>query len=170
MPTRPFLSRSISLDEGDRNILEYERNIELERSRSIRTDTMPSFIKDSYKSVIKFKCVGVSPNFFRPWEKEKGQEWSGSGFAYINRHIITNFHVISNAIMIELIKFGCSKKYVGKTVYSSPDVDLAVVEVIEDADEFWSTVTPVNINLDYPSISARVNGKSITNIFFLTNM
>ena len=55
------------------------------------------------------------------------------------RRVLTNYHVIEDAVDIRLSKTGHFKRWRAR-VATGPDVDLATLEVIEDADGFFDLV------------------------------
>ena len=59
------------------------------------------------------------------------------------RLILTNYHVIEDAVDIRLSKTGHFKRWRARVAATGPDVDLATLEVIEDADGFFSDLVPI---------------------------
>jgi len=84
---------------------------------------------------------------------------SGSGFIY-ERCILTNAHVVANAIDIRVRPHGSAKRFAGKVKTYAPDVDLAVVEIEESvADEFWKAFgggVQVKLSSHLPSLQETV--------------
>ena len=129
----------------------------LQRSNSVPWDEVPTTLTNRFKSVIMFECITADVDYLRPWVVDKQQAHTGTGFAIDNRRIMTNTHVADNCLRIRLKKHGSSKRYAAKCVALSPDVDLALVEVTEDADEFWSDIVPVHFNRELPYLQSLVN-------------
>ena len=66
--------------------------------------------------------------------------------------------VVDNSYDLRVRKHGSSKRYLARSLCSSADLDLAVVEVVEDADEFWGgEVQPVSWAEALPELQARVH-------------
>jgi hypothetical protein len=55
-------------------------------------------------------------------------------------------------------KHGSAKRYMARATCSSADLDLALVEIIEDTEEFWACDIPACEWAEaLPSLQARVN-------------
>ena len=74
------------------------------------------------ESVILIEVTAVSPNFIQPWKMHGQRQSSGSGFIISNRRIITNHHVVKDAIDVRLRKHGVARRWRGKVVVSAHDV------------------------------------------------
>lgn len=85
---------------------------------------------------------------------------SGSGFCLPGRRIMTNAHVVANAIDIRVRPHGSAKRYAGKVRVYGPDVDLAIVEIEPSvADDFWASVDdvePVFLSEKLPALQETV--------------
>ena len=51
-------------------------------------------------AVVRIEVAGVSPNYLRPWEKVAQHKKLGSGFLVEGGRLLTNFHVIEDAVDI----------------------------------------------------------------------
>lgn len=95
-----------------------------------------------------------------PWTRTQQVPSSGSGFIIDRRRILTNAHVVANAIDIRVRPHGSAKRYAGKVTTYGPDVDLAVVEIEENvADDFWKNVgdaEPVELSHALPALQETV--------------
>lgn len=95
-----------------------------------------------------------------PWTRTQQVTSSGSGFIISRRRIMTNAHVVANAIDIRVRPHGSAKRYAGKVTTYGPDVDLAVVEIEESvADDFWKNVgdaKPVELSETLPALQETV--------------
>ena len=109
-----------------------------------------------WDSVVRIEVAGVAPAYLRPWEKSAQHRQGGTGFLVDGRRILTNHHVIENAVDIRLSKTGNSKRWRGRVAAVGPDVDLAALEVIEDADSFFIDMVPVHWSDTLPSLQSRV--------------
>ena len=77
------------------------------------------------ESVILIEVTAVSPNFIQPWKMHGQRQSSGSGFIISDRRIITNHHVVKDAIDVRLRKHGVARRWRGKVVVSAHDVSAA---------------------------------------------
>jgi S1-C subfamily serine protease len=104
-------------------------------------------------SVVKIFTTSVAPSYASPWQQQREQKSTGTGFAIDLTNIIssklqsyqllimTNNHVIRNATTVRVLRHGMPGKYTGKILCASPECDLALVAV-EDED-FWQSVKPL---------------------------
>ena len=109
-----------------------------------------------WDAVVRIEVAAVAPSYMRPWEKAAQQRQGGTGFLVDGRRILTNHHVIENAVDIRLSKTGNSKRWRARVVAMGPDVDLAALEVIENTDEFFADLTPVAWSYELPPLQSRV--------------
>ena len=72
------------------------------------------------------------------------------------RRVLTNYHVIEDAVDIRLSKTGHFKRWRARVAATGPDVDLATLEVIEDADGFFSDLMPVTWADELATLRSRV--------------
>lgn len=91
------------------------------------------------KSVVKIFTTMQEPNYYEPWREGSQEYVSGSGCVLVGNRILTNAHVVSNAIFIEVEKEGDSQKYIAKKEFVAHDCDLAVLKV-EDPKFFQGTM------------------------------
>jgi S1-C subfamily serine protease len=90
------------------------------------------------KSIVKIFTTMQEPNYYEPWRVGSQQNVSGSGCVIVGNRILTNAHVVSNAIFIEVLKEGDSQKYIAKREFVAHDCDLAILTV-EDPKFFQGT-------------------------------
>jgi len=90
------------------------------------------------KSLVKIFTTMQNPNYYEPWRVDDQVNVSGSGCILPGHRILTNAHVVSNEIFIQVLKDGDTKKYTAKRLFVAHDCDLAVLEV-EDPDFFRGT-------------------------------
>lgn len=111
--------------------------------------------------VILIEVTSTSPDFLFPWKMKSQQRSSGSGFVIDGDKILTNYHVVEDAIDVRLRKHGVSRRWRGKVVAIGPDVDLALLEVHEEeagkGESFWSAVKPVVWHDALPNLQDAVN-------------
>lgn len=85
-----------------------------------------SVYKKALPSVVNITSTTVSFNFFYGVVPEQGQ---GSGFILDKEgHILTNYHVISNARSVE-VKLSNSQTYKAKVLLADPAHDLALLKI-----------------------------------------
>ncbi len=93
------------------------------------------------KSLVKIFTTVQEPNYYEPWRIGSSQFVSGSGCVMPGHRILTNAHVVSNAIFIEVLKEGDSRKYIAKREFVAHDCDLAILKVIDE--DFFKGTLPV---------------------------
>jgi S1-C subfamily serine protease len=124
----------------------------------IASTPLASAMAAHMESVILIEVTAVSPNFIQPWKMHGQRQSSGSGFIISDRRIITNHHVVKDAIDVRLRKHGVARRWRGKVVVSAHDVDLAIVTVHEEEDDtFWDGVTPAEWGVDLPTLQSSVH-------------
>eukprot|EP00879_Flechtneria_rotunda_P024350 GHRR01025809.1.p1 GENE.GHRR01025809.1~~GHRR01025809.1.p1 ORF type:complete len:239 (+),score=37.95 GHRR01025809.1:52-768(+) len=89
------------------------------------------------RSVLKVFVVKVDPNYAQPWQKCPQRSSSGSAFVLDTdkRVIITNAHVLANAVTVYVRRPGNPKKWRASVTCMSKQSDLALLTVPEDG--FW---------------------------------
>jgi len=101
--------------------------------------TLPS--PACWRTVCLLEVVSIQWIPLCPWTRTQQIASSGSGFMISNQRIITNAHVVANAIDIRVRPHGAAKRYPGKVRTYGPDVDLALVEIDPSmAEDFWASV------------------------------
>eukprot|EP00933_Yihiella_yeosuensis_P054253 TRINITY_DN5264_c0_g1_i8.p1 TRINITY_DN5264_c0_g1~~TRINITY_DN5264_c0_g1_i8.p1 ORF type:complete len:545 (+),score=90.46 TRINITY_DN5264_c0_g1_i8:160-1794(+) len=113
-----------------------------------------------WRTVCLLEVVSIQWIPLCPWTRTQQVTSSGSGFIISERRIMTNAHVVANAIDIRVRPHGSARRYAGKVRTYGPDVDLAVVEIEESvADEFWASVEdapPVELADSLPALQETV--------------
>mmetsp|Transcript_15980 Transcript_15980/g.46255 ORF Transcript_15980/g.46255 Transcript_15980/m.46255 type:complete len:552 (-) Transcript_15980:166-1821(-) len=113
-----------------------------------------------WRTVCLLEVVAIQWIPLCPWTRTQQAGSSGSGFIISGRRILTNAHVVANAIDIRVRPHGSAKRYAGKVTTYGPDVDLAVVEIEESvADDFWKNAadaTPVELSESLPALQETV--------------
>jgi S1-C subfamily serine protease len=108
------------------------------------------------ETVVKVFAQQRYPDFLNPWSKESPTEATGSGVLIDGRRILTNAHVVQWASRVELQPYRSSKKYAAEIVGIAPAVDLAVLAVTKDADEFFADRQPIAMQDELPKLRAAV--------------
>ncbi len=91
-------------------------------------------------SVVKIIVRGNQPDLTSPWQKLGVESYSGSGVIIEGRRILTNAHVVEDAVSIEIKRAGTSKRYHGTVAHIAHDCDLALIESREP--DLFDGVTP----------------------------
>ncbi len=109
------------------------------------------------KSLVKIFTTMQNPNYYEPWRIDSQISVSGSGCILPGHRILTNAHVVSNQIFIQVLKEGDTKKYTAKREFVAHDCDLAVLSVDDPA--FFKGTKPVTFGgLPYLKDSVQVYG------------
>jgi S1-C subfamily serine protease len=106
------------------------------------------------KSVVEIFTVTNRPNYYQPWVLGYQFNASGSGCILPGNRILTNAHVVSDQVFIQVMKAGDTKKYTAKVEYVDHDREVAVLKV-KDPDFFMDTI-PVQFG-DLPAQRDKVD-------------
>lgn len=109
----------------------------------------------SLMGVVKVFCSTTRPSSKMPWQVETQRSYTGSGCLLSGRRILTNAHVVSFGTTITLLKHGNPKRFLCRIVSFGHEYDLALLQVVEDADEFWEGVVPLKLG-DLPPLNSVV--------------
>jgi S1-C subfamily serine protease len=93
------------------------------------------------KSVVKLFTVTRKPDYYQPWSFGYQRTSGGSGCIVEGRRILTNAHVVTNAVFVQALKAGDVKKYTARVEWVSHDEELALLTV--DDASFFDDTTPV---------------------------
>ena len=83
-------------------------------------------------SVLLVECTAASPSFISPWRYRDQQGSVGSAFAVEGRRILTNAHVVRDAVRLRVQRFGSAEKFPARIVAVSLECDLALIEIIDE--------------------------------------
>ena len=116
-------------------------------------------------AVVRIEVASVVPNYLRPWEKSPQDRRMGSGFIVgpipqggaRSLQILTNFHVIQDAVDIRVTKVGSARRWPAVVAAVGPDVDLALVSISEASDEFFKGLSAVQWSDSLPALQSRVH-------------
>ncbi len=98
---------------------------------------------DLRRSTVKFYTVIKRPNFYEPWQLGYQQNSGGSGCILEGKRILTNAHVVSDQVFVQVLKAGDTRKYTASVEHVAHDGELALLRV-EDP-EFWKGTLPVKL-------------------------
>lgn len=88
--------------------------------------------------VVRVFCTHSEPNYEMPWQRQRQEFSTSSGFAIGGKRILTNAHSIEHGSVIQVKKRQSEKKYVAKVIAVGHQCDLALLQV--DDDSFWEDV------------------------------
>jgi S1-C subfamily serine protease len=91
------------------------------------------------RSVVKIFTVTKKPNYYQPWDFGYQKSSGGSGCIIAEKRILTNAHVVSNQVYVQVLKAGDVKKYTAKVAFVDHGSDLALLTV-DDPAFFDATV------------------------------
>ncbi|MGD8606679.1 MAG: serine protease, partial [Myxococcales bacterium] len=86
-------------------------------------------------SVVQVFVYADSPDLALPWQTLGSEPFSGSGVIIDGHRILTNAHVVEDAVGIEVKRADGSETFPAKVAFISHDADLALLSV-EDARAF----------------------------------
>ena len=108
-------------------------------------------------SVVRIEVAAAPPNYLQPWQVGQQEHRRGSGFQIAGRRILTNHHVIEDAVDIRVSRGGEAKRWHARVVTFAPDVDLAVIEIVDAAAFFANGAAPAVLSSSLPALQARVS-------------
>jgi len=77
----------------------------------------------------------VTPNYSMPWQMNKEERSTSTGFVISGKRILTNAHCVAYQTSVKIRKQGSARKVVARVVAVGHDCDLALLTV--DDPEFW---------------------------------
>jgi len=109
------------------------------RARATSTD-LPLPLK---RSIVKIFVTAEHPNYQQPWQLINQEQLSGSGAVIEGGRILTNAHVVSDAVYVQVRKAGDPVKYTARVEFVGHDTELAVLRVDDPA--FYRDVKPLQL-------------------------
>src|SRR6185295_2633818 len=92
-------------------------------------------------SVVKIFTVAKRPNYLQPWDTGYQDNTTGSGAIIDGKRILTNAHVVSHQVFLQVRKVGDPKKYTAHVLFVAHDCELALLSV--DDPSFFEGTVPV---------------------------
>ncbi len=89
--------------------------------------------KDVRRSVVRVLATQRLPDLLKPWHKQSPAEVAGSGVVLDGKRLLTNAHIVQYASQVYVQPFQESDRFAAKVVRIEPSIDLAVLQVEEDA-------------------------------------
>ena len=94
-------------------------------------------------AVVKVFTVSNKYNYAEPWQVSVQKHMTGSGVIISGNRILTNAHVVSDSVFIQVKRSGQAKKYTATVEYIAHDCDLAVLKVADEM--FYKGATPIEV-------------------------
>lgn len=94
-----------------------------------------------FDGVIRVYCTHSQPSFSMPWQRQKQEFSTSTGFVIDGKRILTNAHAVEYGSLIQVKKRQSEKKYVASVIAVGHECDLAILSV-EDAT-FWEGLVPL---------------------------
>jgi len=110
----------------------------------------PSSIESS---VVRVLVYANPPDFFSPWQKVGTQASSGSGVIIDGQRILTNAHVVADAVGVEVKRAGSGEQFEAAVSFIGHDCDLALLTVSDPS--FFEGALPLRIG-ELPPVNADV--------------
>ncbi|MBI4665409.1 MAG: trypsin-like peptidase domain-containing protein [Nitrospinae bacterium] len=99
-----------------------------EREISARSD-----VERINRSVVKIFVISRKPSYYQPWQYDGQESSSGSGVIIEGGRILTNAHVVSDSVYIEVKRPGDPRKYPAQITAIGHQCDLAVLKTKDPA-------------------------------------
>jgi S1-C subfamily serine protease len=94
-------------------------------------------------SIVKIYTVYNKHSYFRPWQMMGQESLSGSGCIIEGNRILTNAHVVADAMFIQVKRAGTAKKYTAELEIVAHECDLAILKVKDKS--FFDGAVPIEI-------------------------
>lgn len=121
----------------------------------ISTRSSVALSDDISGSVVKISVTQRGPDYSRPWTKSTPTSSVGSGAIIEGNRILTNAHVVAFATQILVQANQSSDRYRAKVVTIATDLDLAVLEVEDEA--FAEGRTSLEFDPEIPHVKDALN-------------
>lgn len=105
------------------------------------------------RSLVRIETVSQDPDYNAPWNTGSIGRGVGAGFVIDGNRIMTNAHVVSNARMIWITRYGDPNRYPAAVQHIAHDCDLAILEPADP--KFFDRMTPLEIG-GLPEIESTV--------------
>lgn len=108
----------------------------------------------AFSSVVKVFVVASRPNYILPWQMNRQDACSGSGFIIAKRRILTNAHVVRDYTTVRVRRHGGSDKFRADVLCINHECDLALLSVQDDG--FWTGLPELEIAPSIPQLYENV--------------
>jgi S1-C subfamily serine protease len=109
----------------------------------VTADDAATSTKDLEASVVKVYVSANPPDLLSPWQKAGVELATGSGVVITGGRVLTNAHVVEDAVSIELKRSNSGQRYVAEVAFIDHERDLAMLTVADDA--FDEGVRPIEL-------------------------
>ena len=93
--------------------------------------------------VVKIQTVRNPPNYQQPWQNVGQHTTHGTGFIISKNLLLTNAHVVSNSVFIQVRRAGRTEKFSAEVVHFDHESDLALLKVEDET--FFKGVNPLPV-------------------------
>lgn len=90
----------------------------------------PRRIQDS---VVKLFVTRAAPSYLQPWQTKTQVTQTGSGAIIEGNRILTNAHVVSDQVFIQVQRAGQTRRYTATVEFVAHDCDLALLRVADES-------------------------------------
>jgi S1-C subfamily serine protease len=111
--------------------------------------------KDVRRSVVQVLATQRYPNVLKPWQKQTPREVAGSGVVLNGKRILTNAHLVLYASQVYVQPYQSSDKLPARVVRAAPGIDLAVLQLEDDA--FFKDRPPLRRAAELPEVRDAVS-------------
>lgn len=87
-----------------------------------------------FDAIVRVEVDTKQPNYRVPWNVGGMSSGNGTGFLVGPNRFLTNAHVVSDTRLIYIKKVSDPKPYLARVLYVAHDCDLAMVELVSEAD------------------------------------
>ena len=94
-------------------------------------------------SVVKIYTLFNRPNYHEPWQRWGQKPFHGSGAIISGQRILTNAHVVSDQVFVQVRRAGDATRYTAEVVAVGHECDLAILTVRDPA--FFEGSAPLEI-------------------------
>ena len=98
-----------------------------------RAAARPSVGPEIDRSVVRIFTVFRKPDFYQPWQMMPQDSLSGSGCIIKGRRILTNAHVVSDQVFVQVRRAGDANRYTARVEFVAHDSELALLSVEDPA-------------------------------------
>jgi S1-C subfamily serine protease len=136
-----YVGASISSVSASSNAVVQAQKENAETGKAGKTGIQDSSSIQIENSVVRVFATVRSPDFAKPWNKQSGQEATGSGLVIEGHRILTNAHVVLYAGQIQIQGNQSGDKISASVEAIAPGIDLAVLKLSDDS--FFNSHPPL---------------------------
>jgi S1-C subfamily serine protease len=116
-------------------------------------------------SVVWINVVRRPVELTRPWKRRGAESTGGTGMVIAGKRILTNAHVVRDAVQLYVQPDRSSDKLSGTVEAIAPAVDLAVVRLDDDDEAFFDDHKPLEFSRDVAKVNdGTVNDTPVRNL------